>query len=380
MSASPTIGARDLPVNRGLYNFDRIRIEFYRERQAAFEAFKKGDVLYRQEFTSRVWATGYDFPAIDRGQGRQARVSRREAAVHAGGGGQPAPRAVPRSCACARRSRCASTSNGRKRNLFYGAYERSQSCFERSDYKAEGLPSPEELALLEPLRDKLPPEAFGEAVMQPVSDGSGRDRKLLGAGVEAARRGRLEARRRVARQRQGRAADGWKSWSRTTASSASISPWVENMRAIGIDASIRMVDSAQYQARQADFDFDLMLDGAVASARRRRATSSRPSSIPARPALPGSRNLPGTADPAVDALVDAVGEATDREQLITSPCARSTGSCARGMDWIPNWYSANHRAAFWDMFGFKEPKPDYGFPVEALWWFDKDKAAAIGKG
>ena len=94
--------------------------------------------------------------------------------------------------------------------------------------------------------------------------------------------------------------------------------------------------------------------------------------------LSGSRNLSGTADPAIDMLVEAIAGVTNRQELTTVLNALDRVLRAR-MDWIPSWYSANHRVAFWDMFGFKEPKPDYGFPVEALWWFDKDKAAAIGK-
>ncbi len=149
------------------------------------------------------------------------------------------------------------------------------------------------------------------------------------------------------------------------------------MKAIGIDASIRMVDSAQYQARQADFDFDLIMMALSFSATPTRDDietlfHSRSAN------LPGSRNYPGTADPAIDALIDAVGSAADRQSLITAMRALDRVLRAR-LDWIPNWHSANHRAAFWDMFGFKEPKPDFGFPVEAMWWFDKDKAAAIGK-
>ena len=150
------------------------------------------------------------------------------------------------------------------------------------------------------------------------------------------------------------------------------------MRAIGIDASIRQVDSAQYAARQADFDFDL-----TSMALSFTATPTRDEIdglFHSRAAvMPGSRNLPGTADPAVDALIDAVGAAENREKLTIAMRALDRVLRAR-MDWIPNWHSATHRAAFWDMFGFKEPKPDFGFPVEALWWFDEDKAKAIGKG
>lgn len=365
----------DLPVRRGLGHFDRLRIEFYRERQAAFEAFKKGDIFYRQEFTSRVWATGYDFPALTDGK-----VVKREIP----GEKRPSMQAVAVNL---RRERFRDVRVRRaiamcfdfewtKRNLFYDAYERSQSSFERSDYKAEGAPTPAELALLEPLRSILTPEAFGEAVRQPVSNGSGRDRKLLGAATRLL----------------GEA--GWKKVGAMLANAKGetlavelladddsfvriFSPWVENMKAIGIDASIRLVDSAQYQERQASFDFDL-----VSMALSFSATPTRDEMetlFGSRSAtLPGSKNLTGTQDPAIDALIEAVGRATDRENLIVAMRALDRVLRAR-QDWIPNWYSANHRVAYWDMFGFREPKPDYGFPVETLWWFDKDKAAAIGK-
>jgi len=93
----------------------------------------------------------------------------------------------------------------------------------------------------------------------------------------------------------------------------------------------------------------------------------------------GSRNLPGTESPAIDALIDLVGKAKSRAELTTAMRVLDRVLRTR-QDWIPNWYLANHRVAYWDMFGFKEKKPDYGFPVEALWWVDEEKAKAIGKG
>lgn len=368
--------ARDLAPMRGLYNFDRIRVEFYRERQAGFEAFKKGEVLFRQEFTARVWATGYDFPALTAGK-----VVKREFPAEL----RPSMQAVAinqrrekfRDPRVRRALALCFDFEWTREKLFYGSYERSQSAFERSAYKAEGMPSAEELALLEPFRGKVPDAAFGEAVMQPVSDGSGRDRKLLSEATKLL------------------AAAGWVKnggllqndrGERLSVEILAVdevfvridSPWVENMKAIGVDASIRVVDSAQYQARTADFDFDLVSMALSFSATPTRDElevlfHSRAA------ALPGSKNLPGTSDPAVDALIAAVGEAKDRERLTTAMRALDRVLRAR-QDWIPNWHLPNHRAAFWDMFGFKEPKPDFGFPVEALWWFDKDKAAAIGKG
>ena len=367
---------RDLPVNRGMYNFDRLRIEFYGDRQAAFEAFKKGEVLFREEATSRIWATGYDFPALNDGK-----VVKREFPSEK----RPAMQAIAVNL---RRERFRDVRVRRaialcfdfewtNKSLFYGLYARSQSSFERSELKATGTPSPAELELLEPLRDKLPPEVFGEAYTLPASDGSGRDRKLLG-----------EARRLMTEA-------GWKPDGRALRNGNGevfqveilvddegfvriYSPWVENLKAIGIDASLRMVDSAQHQARQVSFDFDMI--GMALLFNPTPTREGMDGIFHSKSAnLPGSRNLTGTTDPAVDSLVDAIAGARDREELTTVINALDRVLRAR-LDWIPSWYSANHRVAYWDMFGFKEPKPDYGFDTESLWWFDKDKAAAIGKG
>jgi microcin C transport system substrate-binding protein len=367
---------RDLPVNRGIYNFDRLRIEFYGDRQAAFEAFKKGEVLFREEATSRIWATGYDFPAINDGK-----VVKREFPSEK----RPAMQAMAVNL---RRERFRDVRVRRaialcfdfewtNKSLFYGLYDRSQSSFERSEFKAAGTPSPAELALLEPLRDKLPPEVFGEPYSLPSSDGSGRDRKLLG-----------EARKLMTEA-------GWKPEGGVFRNDKGetfrleilvddegfvriYSPWIESLKAIGFDASLRMVDSAQHQARQSSFDFDMIGMALLFSPTPTREGMdgifhSKSAS------LQGSRNLPGTADPAVDALVGAIAGASSRAELVTVLNALDRVLRAR-LDWIPSWYSANHRVAFWDMFGFREPKPDYGFATETLWWFDRDKAAAIGKG
>ncbi|MBN9255755.1 MULTISPECIES: extracellular solute-binding protein [unclassified Mesorhizobium] len=365
----------DLPVNRGQNNFGRIRIEFYQDRTAGFEAFKKGEIFYREEFTSRVWATGYDFPAFTAGK-----VVKHEFPAET----------VPSMQATAVNQRREQFRDPRvreaialcfdfewtRRNFFYGSYERSQSCFEKSDFRAEGSPSAQELALLEPLRDQLPPEAFGDAVTQPASDGSGRDRKLLGKAAKLLNEaGWKRSGDLVVNDKGGRLTaeflvddEGFVQV---------YSPWVANMKAVGIDASIRLVDSAQYQLRQSTFDFDLISAAFSFSATPTRDDleiffHSRTAGIS------GSRNLPGISSPAIDALLDAVGAAKDRESLTVAMRALDRVLRAR-RDWIPSWFLANHRSAFWDMFGFPEQKPDFGFPVEALWWVDKGKAAKIGK-
>ena len=392
----PDYWGRDLGVNRGLNHFDRIRIEFFRERQAGFEAFKKGEIHFRQEFTSRVWATEYDFPAINDG-----RVVKREfpgelrPSMQAWALNQRRERfRDPRVREAVANCFDFEWTNA---NLFYDAYERAHSTFEKSEFKAEGMPSPEELALLEPLRGQIPEAAFGEAVLQPASNGSGRDRAMFQRASDLM----IEAGWRKP------SAPGW--WQRSLAFLRIVdqpadpqffidadgrrftlellvqdevfvrvfSPFVENMRAVGIDASIRQVDSAQYQARQVDFDYDMvsMAQSFTGTPTRDQLVDTFHSSA----AKAGSsRNYPGTESPAVDALIDIAGRAKSRPELIVALRALDRVLRAR-RDWIPNWYAANHRAAYWDMFGFREPKPDYGFPVESLWWIDEEKARAVGK-
>jgi microcin C transport system substrate-binding protein len=367
---------RDLPVNRGLYHFDKLRIEFYGDRQAAFEAFKKGDVAFREEATSRVWATGYDFPALTAGKVvKREFPSEKRPLLYGTAMNQRRERF---SDVRVRRAIALCFDFGwTNKSLFYGLYDRSQSNFEKSDFRATGVPSAEEMALLEPLRDKLPPEVFGEVYSLPASDGSGRDRKLL-----------REAQNLMKHAGWNRAGEFFQNAAGETFKLEFLAdddglvrvytPWVGNLKAVGFDASIRLVESAQHQARQASFDFDMIAMAVLFSPTPTR--EGMDGIFHSRSAnLYGSRNLPGTADPAIDALVEAIDGVKNRAQLTT--VLRSLDRVLRArMDWIPSWYSANHRVAFWDMFGFKEPKPDYGFAMEALWWFDQDKAAKIGKG
>jgi microcin C transport system substrate-binding protein len=371
----PGYWARDLPVRRGLFHFDRIRIDFFRERQAGFEAFKKGDVTYRQEFTSKTWATEYGFPAVLDG-----RVVKRTF-----------PRELqPTLQGWAINQRRKRFSDWRireavglcfdfewtRKTMFYGSYVRSQSLFANSEFEAAGTPDSDELELLERFRGRVPDGAFDTPFTQPVSDGSGRDRKLLRRAVKLIRDAGWKRDNGIFVN-----GDGEKLSLEILVRSPVFvrvdTPFVENMRAIGIDASIRQVDPTQYQARLIDFDFDMV--GMALGLGATPTQEGLENLLHSRAATtPGSRNLAGIADPAIDALVEQVGRATSRRQLVVAMRVLDRVLRSR-QDWIPNWHAANHRAAFWDMFGFTEPKPDYGFPVEALWWFDSKKAEAIGK-
>ncbi|TXR49957.1 extracellular solute-binding protein [Phyllobacterium endophyticum] len=367
--------AQNLPIQRGFNHFARIKIEFYRDRQPEFEAFKKGDIFWRKEATAKTWTTEYNFPAV-----QQNRVVKRQF---------PSEKR-PQMQAWAINQRREHFRDPRVReaialcfdfewtqkNLFYGMYERSQSLFENSDFRASGKPSPEELALMEPFRDRLPEGIFGDAVVQTPSDGSGRDRKNLRRAVELVSEAGFK--------RDGnRLVDGagktlnFEMLTQAEVFSRIYSPFINNLKAIGINASLRLVDPAQYQIRLQDFDFDVI--GIAYSLSATPTRESLETMFGSRAAgIPGTTNFPGIADPVVDALIAKVSEAHSRAELIS--ILRVLDRLLRvRRDWIPNWYSANHPVAYWDMFGFKEPKPDYGFPVETLWWFDEAKAKAIGR-
>lgn len=366
---------KDLPVNIGTNNFDRIRVDFYQDRQPAFEALKKGDTTFREEHSAGVWANDYNFPSVQSGK-----VIKREF------DGEKSPemqgmainlrRPQFQDLRVRRAIALCFDFEWTSRTLFHGLYERTHSFFAHSEFEAKALPSPEELALLEPFRAELPPETFGEPVMQPVSNGSGRDRKLLGEASKLLTEAGWKRDGTVVRNDKG---DTLKAefLANDERLARLLLPWSENMKTIGIDASVRVIDSTQFEARESEYDFDLNLSRVSYGATPTDDTleilyHSRSAD------RPGGRNYPGTKSPAVDALIAAAGQAKSRAELGIALRALDRVLRAR-LDWIPTYGSANHRVAYWDMFGFKEPKPDYGFPVEALWWFDEEKAKAIGK-
>ncbi|WP_269584362.1 extracellular solute-binding protein [Roseibium sp. Sym1] len=366
--------ARDLPVARGQFNFATIRTEFFRERQVAFESFKKGNVYYREEFSSKNWATEYNFPAFEDGQ-----VVRREFPDGQIAGAQGwfintrlEKFKDPRVREALGFAFDFEWSN---KNLFYGLYQRTQSFFENSAMKAEGTPSPEELALLEPYRDRLPEAVFGEAVVPPVSDGSGFDRNLLRKASD------LLAEAGFERQGSDLIGPDGKPFTieflnNTKAFERIVNPFIQNLEKLGIRANLRIVDPAQYQSRLNDYDFDI-------ASRRFSLSTTLSDSIrdiwgSKAAATPGTYNVAGIADPVVDALLDKAVAAQSREEMNTA--ARALDRVLRaGHYWIPQWHKNIHTVAMWDVYGYPEETPRYFFPVEELWWIDAEKAEKLGK-
>lgn len=365
----PDYWAADRPAGRGQNNFDVIRIDFYRERAVGFEAFKKGLIQFREEFTSKTWATEYDFPAVADG-----RVIKTEFPSEKRPSVQGWFINLRRPQFADLRTREALgylfDFEWTNQNLFYGIYERRTSFFGTSDYAASGEPTAGEAALIEPFRSDLPAAAFGPAVTAPVSDGSGRDRAMFRRASELL------------------AEAGWVKDGASLRDAAGrpfriefmidsqvferiVQPYVQNLRAVGIDASLRLVDPAQAQRRRDTFDYDILSAAFSMSATPVESLDAFYHSRLA--AREGSYNLAGLAHPAVDALIDRAGKVTSRDELIT--VCRALDRVLRALHiWIPNWYASVHRVAHWDLYGWPETKPDYGFPVESTWWVDPAKS------
>lgn len=355
----------DLPVNRGQNNFDHIRVPIFRDRDVAFEAFKAGEISWREENTSRVWATEYTFPSIVSGaviqetfpDGRPAGAqgfffnTRREKFSD--------PR-VRQAIALAFDFEW---SNER---LFYGLYRRTHSMFENSPFKAEGMPGADELALLEPFRDDLPDTVFGEPYIPPVSDGSGTDRTLQREANRLMNEAgwTLDGGRRVNSSGQQMTIEFLL---RSAGFERIVNPYIQNLERLGIAARLRTVDGAQYQSRLSDFDFDL-------AGRRYGMTLTPGSSLrtifgSAFANQPGSNNLPGIAVPALDALIEQAGRVTNRDELYV--ILRAIDRIVRaGHYWVPQWNKPNHWIAHKSELSYPATKPLYDLPVETHWWVE----------
>jgi microcin C transport system substrate-binding protein len=352
--------AKDLPINRGVNNFDEIRFEYYRDRTAALEGFKSGTYDFREEFTARDWSTGYEVPALR--DGRMKRITLPDANPSGAQGFFFNTRRAKFADARVRKALdYVFDFEFTNKNLFYGLYQRTNSYFENSDMKAEGKPSPEELALLEPFRAKLPPAVFEEPYTSPVSDGSGTDRRLL---REAARL--LDEAGCKVKDRQRVCPNGevldieFLIYEGTF--ERVIAPYVKNLQAIGVSSSIRRVDSAQYQRRVKAFDFDVVTSRFVM--RLTPGNEMRNYWASENANVEGSVNLAGIKDPVIDALLDKATRAIDRV-------------LRAGHYWVPQWYKASHHIAYWDKFSFPEKKPEYSRGAPDTWWYDADKAAKL---
>jgi microcin C transport system substrate-binding protein len=363
-----------LPVSRGMNNFDIVRYEYYRDREVAFEGFTAGDYLFREEFTSRTWATRYNFPAFNDGRVKRD-ITPDQTPSGAQGWFINTRRGKFKDARVREALIDAFDFEWTNKTIMYGSYERTKSIFENSPMKAEGKPSDAELAILEPFRSKLPPDVFGEAYVPPVSDGSGQDRQWLRNAALLLSQAGCELKNGKRRLPTGEPITVEFLIDEPTFQPHHL-PYIKNLGVLGIDASLRIVDPVQYRARLDDFDFDITVERFGFSSIPGDSLRTYFSSQAAR--TKGSQNLSGIADPVIDALIDEVIAAKTRDELMVA-CKALDRVFRAGRYWIPHWFKPTHWIAFWDVFARPETKPRYSRGIPETWWAEPDKASKMVK-
>ena len=361
-----------LAVNKGQNNFDTVKIVYYADYTASFEGFKGGDYDFRQEYYSKLWTTGYEFPEIQSGK-----VTKEVIPDGDPSGAQGYYFNLRRPVFSDIRVReaigLAFNYEWSNQTLFYGAYTRTDSFWENSNIQATGLPSAEELVLLEPLRGQIPDTVFAEPAFSPaVSDADKRaDRRNLrkaNALLDEAGWGLVDGKRQNA--------DGelltFEFISSGPSSERIINPYVENLKAIGIDAKVRSPDAAQRRLLVQEFDFDITTRRYSFSLTPGQELRSAFGSVSAE--ATGSPNIAGVANPGVDALLDAIEAATTRNELNTAISALDRVLRAMHI-WVPQWYSSTHRVAYRNVYSRPANKAPYLLGELTNWWYDEAKAA-----
>lgn len=369
---NPDYWGQDLPINRGRNNFDKIRVEYFGDYQAAFEGFKAGAYTFRDEASSLIWATGYDFPALTKGW-----VKKDELPNGAIASGQAFSFNLRRDRFQDPRVREALglmfNFEWSNETLFYGLYTRTNSFWDNSELAATGTPGPEELALLKPLADQLPAGVLTEpAVLAPVSGKGQLDRgnlrkaaALLDAagwpvGDDGVRRNANGETLRVEILNDSQTFD------------RVINPYVENLRRLGVDAVHSRVDDAQYTNRERSHDFDMI----TAQLGQDYIPGSGLQQYFGSGSVGDTFNSMGLADPAVDALIGKVEAAKTRAEMTVAVHALDRVLRALRF-WVPQWYKPSHTIAYYDMFEHPDRLPPYALGQLDFWWYNAEKAEKL---
>jgi microcin C transport system substrate-binding protein len=365
---------KDLPINVGQHNFDEVEVQFYQDRDVLLEAFKGDQFDIHLESSSKQWATGYDFPAAKDGRVKLEELPRK------GVSGMQcwAPNIRRAKFADARVRQALNLAfdfEWSNANLFYGLYQRSRSYFNNSEFEAKGTPDAEELKLLEPLRDRIPPEIFTTEFRNPVNDTP-----------QARRRNLREAQRLFAEA-------GWTAEKQVLKNSRGepftidmvldsqaferiALPYKEQLELLGVSVAVRTVDAAQYERIQENHDYDMIVAswGQSLSPGNEQRDFFGSDFADARQ----SRNYVGIRNPAVDELISKIILAPDRKALIAACRAMD-----RVLIWnhyvVPMWFKASDWIAYWTRVRHPENMPDYGPGYPDIWWYDADAAARLTK-
>ena len=367
-----TYWAKDHPVNTGRYNFDTITYDYYRDPTVSLHAFKAGEYDFRQENVSRAWATAYSGPPFEAGfiikeeidndvnQGMQCFVFNTRRPLFRDG-------KVREALAYA------FDFEWTNKNLFFGQYTRSQSFFSNSELAASGLPTPQELEILEPYRDRLPREVFEKAYQAPTSDGSGNIRANIRIALRLLQQAGWEIKgKKLVNQKTGEPFRFELLLYDSTFERVAL-PFKKNLSRLGIEMDLRVVDTAQYINRRRDFDFDMMI--ATFGQSESPGNEQREYWGSSAADIPGTRNFAGLKNPVVDEIIERVISAPNREELV-----HATRALDRVLLWqhivIPQWHIAKYRVAYWNKFARPQIIPRYSLGFDT-WWIDAGKNARL---
>ncbi|MBU1835478.1 MAG: extracellular solute-binding protein [Alphaproteobacteria bacterium] len=364
----------DLPINLGRNNFDSIRIEYFADGDTAFEAFKAGEYTFRVENSSLSWATGYDFPGIQNGSVIKAELPN---------GSLPSAqsfifnlkRSQFQDPAVREAIRLMFNFEWSNETLFYGLYDRVESFWANTEMEANGTPTPEELAVLQPLVDQGLLDAAiltDEVTMAPTSNANQLDRGNLRSASALLNDAGWIAGDDGIRRKDGKTLDVAFLES-SPAFDRVINPYVENLKRLGVNAKLDRVDPAQETERTRSGDWDIVTHSF--SMQLEPGTELK-QWFGSETAEDSSRNLMGLADPAVDSLIDTVVAAQTADDMHAATRALDRVLRAKGF-WVPEWFKAVYTVAYYDMFEHPENLPPYALGETDFWWFNADKAEAL---
>ncbi|MCI2399421.1 extracellular solute-binding protein [Aliiroseovarius subalbicans] len=369
---NPDYWGAELPINIGRNNFDAIRIEYFADGNAAFEGFKAGAYTYRIENSSKQWATQYDFPALTEGHAVKAELPD---GAQASGQGFVFNLRREKFQDIRVREALGLMFNFEWSNetLFYDLYARIHSFAENSYLEAKGLPTPEELAILEPLADLLPDGVLdSEPFSYPASGARQLDRKNLRRASALLDEAGWAVGDDGMRRKNGQLLKV-EFLERSPAFDRVINPYVENLRRLGVDAVLNRVDNAQFVDRRYAFDYDIITDHLATGYE---PGSNLEQSLGSKEAAVSVFNSPGVADPAVDAIIDVIRNAATKDDLIIG--VKTLDRVMRAMKfWVPQWYKDVYTVAYFDMFEYPDPLPPYDLGYLDFWWYNADKHEAL---
>lgn len=369
---------KDLAVNIGKNNFRLIQRDYYRDSVVLLEALKAGEIDYRYENSSKQWSIGYTGKAVDQGLLRKMNVA------HQNNSGMQGfafnlRRDLFKDIRVRKALALAFDFEWANKNLFYDAYKRTHSYFDNSELASSGLPTGRELEILTPFKSQLPGTVFEQAFELPVTDGSGNNRKQLRQAIKLLKEAGWQVKNNQLQHTTSGQIFQFEILLRQPSMERLVNPYAQNLKKLGIDVSVRVVDNSQYINRFRSFDFDMLVHGIGQSMSPGNEQLDFWGSTSAD--RKGGRNVFGVKDPVIDALIQLLIEAPNREELIVRTRALDRVLLHQYLI-IPHFHASSHRIAYWDKFGRPEVAPPYDgnhFATFMTWWVAPDKEQALAK-